>query len=183
MSEQSYYTRIIASYLRYGTLKEMVELLREYHLTFTEIDVRITGYMRYYDNYNYNNYNEDFIITCYINSLYNLLKYWIESKKYLYLSKNICHHATTPVYNMILHAYTISKEFKCDPYILIYLQPPEIEKVLYLNIFFFHELCEWHNKWSDYMYDKGHIKLFIENKIWQMSLRCCWITACIIPPL
>lgn len=171
----AFYSDIISAYINSGiNISDMIKTLQLRSLSNVEIDERITSYL-------YHNATEiinvdKLVITGYLQSWYNLLNYLIITGKYLYLTKGILYGARLTPQFMITHARNISDKFKCDPEVIPYIHHFELKQ--FMPVFRLNELRLWRNKWPEYINIKKLDK-WIDNETWRLSMRNCWITACI----
>ena len=171
-----FYSNIFSAYFNNNLdINIIFKALNASSISTLEIDERITSYLR---NNTVEIMNiEDLVITGYNYSWYTLIEYLIFTEKYLYLTKNIIYKVSLSPPVMITHARIISDKFKCDPEIIPYLQVFEIKQIM--PAFRLNELCKWRNKWPQYINIKK-LNKWIDNETWRLSMRNCWITACIL---
>lgn len=172
----AFYSDIIHAYFNTDSdISEMVKTLKSRSLSNAEIDERITSYLRYNITEIIN--VDKLVITAYLQSWYTVLKYLIITGKYLYLTKGILYGARLTPQFMITHARNISDKFKCDPEVIPYLHDFELKQCM--SVFRLNELRIWRNTWPQYINIKKLDK-WIDKETWRLSMRNCWITACIM---
>jgi hypothetical protein len=170
----AFYSDIISAYFNNDSdISELVKTLQSRSLSNVEIDERITSYLRSYTMEIMN--IEDLVITAYLQSWYNLLKYLIITEKYLYLTKGILYGARLTPKFMLTHARNISDKFKCSPEVIPYLQVFEVKQ--FFSMFRLNELRAWRNTWP---INIKKLDKWIDKESWRLSMRNCWITACIV---
>ena len=171
----AFYSDIISAYLSNDTdISEMVITLQSRSLSNVEIDERITSYLRCNAKEIIN--VDKLVITAYLQSWYNLLKYLIITEKYLYLTKGILYGSRLTPKFMLTHARNISDKFKCAPEVIPYLHDFEVKQ--FFSMFRLNELRTWRNTWPINNIKK--LDKWIDKESWRLSMRNCWITACIV---
>lgn len=177
-----YYTQIISAYYTHHTnchfILNLIRALRKY-LTITEIDDRIT---RYTIN-NCARYTEEMIIDCYTMKLYKVIYFLVKQGKYMRFTEKIyceCNHNCCDCYTILIqNARIINPAFKASPEIIIYIDINKLSLLLESGSFDINELKEWHRAKYWYYYNIDIITKYINIYVWENSLRCAWINACI----